>query len=144
LYQICPSSFAYGELGHIGKVRLTQPIESSALIAFGGQLAHKASAYLLELVDQNAIHPTASRELDSIYTDVSPPLPPGISSTHPDSKDIDVDPTVTLLLPDPTIAIPRILNACALPKEAERSLRRAVEQAQFRSEADGDGDMGDE
>jgi hypothetical protein len=42
------------------------------------------------------------------------------------------------------MTIPQIINACALPKEAERSLLRAVEQAQIRSEADGDGDMEDE
>ncbi|KAG8709823.1 hypothetical protein FRC08_017988, partial [Ceratobasidium sp. 394] len=102
--------------------------------------AHKASAYLLELVDQNAIKPSTSKELDRIYADTSPAPPPGKPATPTASNDPNADPAVTLLLSNPTATIPRILNAYALPKEAERSFLRAVEQARIRSEADGDMD----
>ena len=102
--------------------------------------AHKASAYLLELVDQNAIKPTPSKELDTIYKAACPSLPPTQTTTYAASQDTDdkPDPRITLLLPNPKATIPQILGAYALPKEAERSLVRAVEQAQFRSEADED------
>ncbi|KAG8747597.1 hypothetical protein FRC10_000139 [Ceratobasidium sp. 414] len=86
----------------------------------------------------NAIKPIASKELDRIYAGTSPAPPPGKPATPTASNDPSADPTVTLLLPDPSMAIPRILNAYALPKEAERSFLRAIEQARIRSEADGD------
>ncbi|KAG9102789.1 hypothetical protein FRC06_001153 [Ceratobasidium sp. 370] len=102
------------------------------------QSTHKASAYLLELVDQKAIKPTASNELDRIYAEAAPVPPPGKPATPTASNDPNADPAITLLLPNPTVAIPRILNAYALPKETERSFLRAVEQARIRSEADVD------
>lgn len=103
-------------------------------------LAHKASAYLLDLVDQKAIKPTPSRELDVIYKAASPLPPPPEPTIHTSSQDTEdrPDPRITLLLPNPKATIPQILEAYVLPKEAERSLLRAVEQAQFRSEADQD------
>lgn len=108
--------------------------------------AHKASAYLLNLVDQKAINPTPSKELDAIYRSTSPSLPPpkpDTPHTTPQDTDDEPDPRITLLLPNPAGTIPRIIEAYALPKEAERSLLRAVEQAQLRSEADEE-DVGDD
>ncbi|KAG9125833.1 hypothetical protein FRC07_006031 [Ceratobasidium sp. 392] len=101
-------------------------------------LAHKASAYLLELVDQDAIKPTTSEELDKIYEDGSPSRFSDEYATPITSNDPNADPAIALLLPNPTVTIPRILDAYGLPAETERSLSRAVEQARLRSEADGD------
>ncbi|KAG8774324.1 hypothetical protein FRC12_002047 [Ceratobasidium sp. 428] len=100
--------------------------------------AHKASAYLLELVDQNAIKPTTSKELDKIYADASPSRFSEKYATPVASNDPNADPAVVLLLPDPTVTISKIIDTYGLPKEAERSFLRAVEQARLRSEADGD------
>ncbi|QRW00669.1 potassium/hydrogen exchange-like protein [Ceratobasidium sp. AG-Ba] len=100
--------------------------------------AHKASAYLLELIENDAVQNTPSKELDVIYSESAPRPPPGKPATPKTSNSPDADPAVTQLIPKPTVTIPRILKAYDLPKEAERSFFRAVEQARLRSEADGD------
>ncbi|KAB5594083.1 K+-H+ exchange-like protein [Ceratobasidium theobromae] len=98
--------------------------------------AHKASAYLLELVEQGAIRAMPSQELDKIYSNTAKLLsgPTRNDTKRHERTKFDSNVQVVQLFPNPTMTIPQIIDTYSLPKEAERSFLRAVEQARIRSE----------
>ncbi|CAE6443022.1 unnamed protein product [Rhizoctonia solani] len=97
--------------------------------------AHKASTYLLELSNEDAIHPSPSQDLDKVYSNASKLLPDPASRDNEDS-DLEFDSSIAQLLPDPAPTISHIIDTYSLPKGAGRSLLRAVEQAKIRSQFD--------
>ncbi|KAL5635465.1 hypothetical protein ACGC1H_004304 [Rhizoctonia solani] len=97
--------------------------------------AHKASTYLLELSNKDAIHASPSQDLDNVYSNASKLLPDPSPRDDEDS-DLEFDSSITQLLPNPVPTISHIIDTYSLPKEARRSLLRAVEQAKIRSQID--------
>ncbi|CAE6449055.1 unnamed protein product [Rhizoctonia solani] len=98
--------------------------------------AHKASTYLLELSDKDAIYPSPSQDLDKVYSNASKSLPDPSPGTNNEHSDLKSDSSIVQLLPNPTSTISVIIDTYSLPKEAKRSLLRAVEQAKIRSRSD--------
>jgi hypothetical protein len=83
-------------------------------------LAHKASLYLLSLLDKKAIEPQPSVTLDRIYQELGPPS--HVLSDEKKSSQI-------LLRKE---AIPRIVTHFELPASAEADLYRALDQTEAR------------
>ncbi|KAG8691074.1 hypothetical protein FRC11_006979 [Ceratobasidium sp. 423] len=98
--------------------------------------AHKASAYLLELSNKGAIHASPSQDLDEVYSKASRSLPDPSRGANKEHNDPKFDSDIAQLLPNPTPTISHIVATYSLPKEAERSFLRAVEQARIRSQSD--------
>ncbi|KAJ1309642.1 hypothetical protein OPQ81_006409 [Rhizoctonia solani] len=98
--------------------------------------AHKASAYLLELANNDAIHKFPSKDLDEVYSKASQSIPNPSSGANRKQIDLESDSSIVELLPNPAHTISHIVDVYSLPKEAERSLLRAVEQASIRSQSD--------
>ncbi|KAH7341002.1 mitochondrial K+-H+ exchange-related-domain-containing protein [Rhizoctonia solani] len=98
--------------------------------------AHKASSYLLELSNNDAIHASPSEDLDEVYTKSLGLLPDSSKGVNNEHNELKVGSNIVQLLPNPTSTISHIVDAYSLSKEAERSLLRAVDQAKIRSRFD--------
>ncbi|CAE6421289.1 unnamed protein product [Rhizoctonia solani] len=98
--------------------------------------AHKASTYLLELSNQEAIQASPSKDLDEVYSKASRSLPDPTRGITKENSSPEFDSSITQLLPNPSSTISHIVDAYSLPKEAKRSLLRAVDQAKIRSRFD--------
>ncbi|CAE7124094.1 unnamed protein product [Rhizoctonia solani] len=98
--------------------------------------AHKASIYLLELSNKDAIHTSPSQDLDSVYSNASKLLPDPAPKANNEHNNPKADSSIAQLLPNPTPVISHIIDTYSLPKEVKRSLLRAVDQARIRSQFD--------
>ncbi|CAE6460452.1 unnamed protein product [Rhizoctonia solani] len=98
--------------------------------------AHKASSYLLELSNKEAIHTSPSEDLDKVYEKASRSLPYPSRGINKEHNDLKFDSNIVQLLPNPAQTVSHIVDAYSLSKEAERSMLRAIEQARIRSQID--------
>ncbi|CEL51690.1 hypothetical protein RSOLAG1IB_00225 [Rhizoctonia solani AG-1 IB] len=98
--------------------------------------AHKASAYLLELSNQEAIKTSPSEDLDELYSKASKSLSGPAQPITKENSSPELDSSIIQLFSNPSSSISYIIDAYSLPKEAKRSLLRAVEQAKIRSRSE--------
>ncbi|TFY70974.1 hypothetical protein EVG20_g2039 [Dentipellis fragilis] len=96
--------------------------------------AYKASEYLQSLLDNGAIVPKSSSDLDDIYVKHTPRFESDASESHDtkeesaEAKSMEVDEKI-LLRRD---AVPPILKMFGLPETAAADIYRAIEQADVR------------